>query len=287
MFRYRDDTPSPEEDPLSRSLLGGEPTEQTPTISTSFDLFNLEHLWESPRTQEEPEQQTPETTNTQDSFQTVPELSEPTEQLFRDLLATKKEQETTKPEPKTEINTMMAETSKMNVDTDKGSKTSELKLKTPMIFSGKQEELDEFLDSVELYLDINDEIYNTDKKKIGFALSFMDEGDAKSWKSQFQHSKKTNGNLNLGTWSDFEKEIKKAFQPYDAPGDALDLLTTLRMNSNTSIEDHIGRFKRLLRKSEVPETSPSAIDYFRRTLTYPLQIVKRGPIRSGFFPLSW
>ena len=67
-------------------------------------------------------------------------------------------------------------------------------------------------------------------------LSFMNSGDAKSWKAQFlQNSTKDDG-LNLGTWPDFLKEIKKAFEPYDALGDALEELIALKMG-NSSIED--------------------------------------------------
>ena len=40
---------------------------------------------------------------------------------------------------------------------------------------------------------------------------------------------------------------------------------------NSSIKDHIARYRVLLKKSQVPEDSPSAIDYFRKTLNYLLQ----------------
>jgi hypothetical protein len=124
---------------------------------------------------------------------------------------------------------------------------------------------------ITLYIEINEDTYNTDKKKIGYALSFMDEGDAKSWRSQFLKSAKTPaGERDLGTWTKFIADLEEAFKPYDAPGDALEELTSLKMGTN-SIEDHTARYKTLLHKSGVPETSPSAIDYYRRTLNQPLQ----------------
>jgi hypothetical protein len=55
-------------------------------------------------------------------------------------------------------------------------KASELKLNQPKPFTGKRSEVDDFLQDVELYLEINEEIYNTDKKKIAYALTFMNEG---------------------------------------------------------------------------------------------------------------
>ena len=149
-------------------------------------------------------------------------------------------------------------------------KATELKLKQPASFSGKRDELDDFLEDILLYLDVNDEVYDNDKKKIGYTLTFMDKGDAKSWKTQFLKSCATPTGVNTGMWTAFLTKIKSDFKPYDAPGDALEELLVLKMG-NSSIEDHISRFKVLLTKSEVPTTSPSAIDYFRKTLSYPLQ----------------
>ena len=77
----------------------------------------------------------------------------------------------------------MASAEQMIIDSEK--KPSELKLNQMKPFTGKQTEFDGFLQDVELYLDINKDIYNTDKKKIRYALSFMNEDDTKSWKGQF------------------------------------------------------------------------------------------------------
>ena len=98
----------------------------------------------------------------------------------------------------------------------------------------------------------------------------MDKGDAKSWKTTFLQNATTGTGLDLGTWATFIAKLKEDFKPYDAPGDALEELITLKMGNN-SIEDHIARYKVLLKKSKVPKDSPSAIDYFRKTLNLPLQ----------------
>ena len=145
------------------------------------------------------------------------------------------------------------------------TKATELKLNHPKPFTGKRNEIDDFLQDVALYLEINDEIYNTDKKKIGYTLMFMNEGDAKSWKAQYLRNAITDTGLDLGTWRDFVTKVQDAFAPYDAPGDALEEITNLKMG-NTPIDDHIARYQILLNRSGVPRDSPSAIDYFRRTL---------------------
>ena len=163
--------------------------------------------------------------------------------------------------------------SRQNVDdpmNSKEPKTSELKLSPPKPFAGKRDELDDFIQDVYLYLDVNSNTYDTDKKKIGYILSFMNSGDAKSWKAQFLRNSTKDTGLDLGTWGDFIKQLKEAFEPYNAPGDALEELIALKMG-NSSIEDHVARYKVLLKKSKVPEDSPSAINYFRKTLNYPLQ----------------
>jgi hypothetical protein len=161
--------------------------------------------------------------------------------------------------------------SSMNVDKDKETKKGqELKLNQPKPFDGKRGDLDEFIQDIQLYLTINDDVYDSDKKKIAYALSFMSEGDAKSWKGQFLRNATTPAGIDLGIWKQFLIDLKAAFQPYDASGDALEELTTLKMG-NTSIEDHIAKYKILLARSGVLDTSPSAIDYFRKTLNIPLQ----------------
>ena len=67
---------------------------------------------------------------------------------------------------------------------DNDSKIKEVKLNPPKPFDGKKENLRKFVQDGELYLMINKKIYEDDLKKIGFFLSFMNEGDAASWKEQ-------------------------------------------------------------------------------------------------------
>ena len=60
------------------------------------------------------------------------------------------------------------------------TRSSELKLNPPTAFTGKRSELDSFLQDVTLHLAVNEDVYNTDNKRIAYALSFMKESDAKS-----------------------------------------------------------------------------------------------------------
>lgn len=150
------------------------------------------------------------------------------------------------------------------------TKASEIKLNPPKPFTGKKENLRKFIQDVVLYLLVNKKIYDNDEKKIAFALSFMNDGDAASWKEQFLDEAAQGNSLTLGTWDAFKIRLNEAFKPYDAPGDALEEMKTLRMGNNT-IEEHVAKFKMLVTRSELTETSPAVIDYFRETLQVPLQ----------------
>ena len=70
-------------------------------------------------------------------------------------------------------------------DNTKNDDLKVIKLNLLKDFSGKREDLKKFLQQVNLYMDVNAKIYHNDMMKIAFVLSFMDEGDASSWKEQF------------------------------------------------------------------------------------------------------
>jgi Domain of unknown function (DUF4939) len=64
-----------------------------------------------------------------------------------------------------------------------GSK--ELNLNKPDNFDGNRNNFKDFLQTVEVYMDVNHETYNSDLRKIAFVLSFMTAGAASTWKAQF------------------------------------------------------------------------------------------------------
>jgi hypothetical protein len=58
----------------------------------------------------------------------------------------------------------------------------EVKLRAPTNFHGACKLTTKFLQEVKMYMHANVEIYNTEEKKVLFALSFMNGGVAGSWK---------------------------------------------------------------------------------------------------------
>jgi len=64
--------------------------------------------------------------------------------------------------------------------------------------------------------------------------------------------------------------LKSSFEPYDAPGDALEQMKNMRLRDG-SIDQHIANFKMAVTKSGLDEDSPAVVDYFRESLTMALQ----------------
>ena len=140
-----------EEDPsLTKWTIEEEPYQETET-ETELDLlasstFLRRELWIEPRP-----------------------LTSLIENLFSQLLQFQQ----TNQNP-TSTNTNMA-TSIFN-----GAK--EIALNKPNSFNGDREKFKEFLQSVEVYMDVNHEVYRSNLIKIAFVLLFMNSGPAATWK---------------------------------------------------------------------------------------------------------
>jgi hypothetical protein len=61
-------------------------------------------------------------------------------------------------------------------------KAKEYGMNKPMPFSGNQTKIRQLLQDCLGYLKINQDIYNTDRHKIGFILSYMTDNEAADWK---------------------------------------------------------------------------------------------------------
>jgi hypothetical protein len=129
-----------------------------------------------------------------------------------------------------------------------GSK--ELNLNKPEAFDGNRDGFKKFLQNVEVYMDVNHETYNNDLRKIAFVLSFMATRSAVTWKAQFieeayARPAPANPNDRLGTYTQFRKDLMKAFSMFNSVGDTLDELRSLGKKKNKLIDEHIARFKML------------------------------------------
>ena len=62
-------------------------------------------------------------------------------------------------------------------------------------FTGDRTKIENFVQECDVYLNINNMIYNTDTAKIAFVLSFITAGEAQKWKEQFIHSITNNSRM--------------------------------------------------------------------------------------------
>ena len=147
----------------------------------------------------------------------------------------------------------------------------EIALNKPDLFNGDRKKFKEFLQSVEVYMDMNHEVYWSDLIKIAFVLSFMNSGPATTWKYQFMDEKlklpaPANPNDKLGQYANFRKDLVSAFSMFNSVGDALDELQALRMKMGSSIDKHIARFKLLEAATEIDLNHALMIELFKEML---------------------
>ena len=174
----------------------------------------------------------------------------------------------------------MASLSNQNSATN-GASSKEARMMMPREFSGKQTDLNRFIMSCMAHLTINKEIYQTDKKKIGFMLSLLNKGEAGAWKEQFIqemfNETVTSGaaEMTFGTFIDFVKRLKESFEPHNDAADALTQLRALKYKLGENIDEHITKFRMCLARTKLNKSdgSQATIEFFKETL--PPQLLQR------------
>jgi hypothetical protein len=80
-------------------------------------------------------------------------------------------------------------------------------------FTGNQMKIRRFLQDCLGYLDINQGIYNSDRLKIGFILSYMNDGEATNWKEYYLDTLEdpNTGMPNFPTLVMFLADVRKVF----------------------------------------------------------------------------
>ena len=145
-----------------------------------------------------------------------------------------------------EINTTIVEESE-------SSPTKEIGITKPWSFNGNQRRVKEFIQECNVYLNINENIYKTDKLKVAFVLSFMNEKEARQWKAHFINKiTRADMKLDFPKFKDFLALIKHAFKPADQAGEAMNKLELLQQG-NWAVEEIITDFHLLCVEAELEE----------------------------------
>ena len=123
------------------------------------------------------------------------------------------------------------------VDRSKG-----LKLAEQPDFTGRPEDLQDFLSNCEMMFVLKSDVYgrNGNDRKIGYAPSLMKKGNAALWESQYIRSNFTHGAL-TDTWNLFKDKLTHAFQDIGQAQNAMKMLGTMKQGS-TTIEEFNTKF---------------------------------------------
>jgi len=175
-------------------------------------------------------------------------------------------QSQTLPEPLIQFESLSLRMAQESGTTAAAVPNKEIKMNTPTLFTGKREKLEEFLIELEMYLAMNADIYNTDQRKITFALSFMKEGTAGLWKQSYW--KQTQEQTQPWDWTVFKNALTTSFAAPDKPGDAITKMETETMTGRTANE-FIERFKINATDSRVTQDR-LLIEWFMKRIDVPL-----------------
>ena len=149
---------------------------------------------------------------------------------------------------------------------------SEIHLRRPDTYDRSASKASAWIDSVTLYLMINVGIYNTDPKKIAFALSFMKERSAATWASTITKKALALNPPTLGRWDDFIKEFKTAFIHINVKNEAIAWLTNTVVTNKLPLGDYISQFKNQVAISKITHKD-TLINFFSRGI--PSALMKR------------
>ncbi|EIN03247.1 hypothetical protein PUNSTDRAFT_34530, partial [Punctularia strigosozonata HHB-11173 SS5] len=91
-----------------------------------------------------------------------------------------------------------------------------LELGAPPAFNGDRSRLEAFTAHCKMVIKAQPKKFDSDNKKIAYALSYMKEGIAEQWKTQYIKDATTTGNARASqTFDQFITELETAFKPLD------------------------------------------------------------------------
>ena len=118
-----------------------------------------------------------------------------------------------------------------NMTTMNPAPRKEYNINRPTLFTGDRTKIENFVQECDIYLNINDTIYDMDTAKIAFVLSFITAGEAQKWKEQFIRSITSNSRMMFPTFSVFMMKLQDAFKAVNPIDSAMQKLALLRQGN--------------------------------------------------------
>ena len=160
--------------------------------------------------------------------------------------------------------------------TQNTTQKKEYNINQPTPFTGDRNKIENFVQECDVYLNINQGIYDNNATKIAFVLSFITAGEAQKWKEQFIRSITNNQLMTFPTFGEFMTKLQDAFKVVNPIDMAMQKLVILQQG-NRPIEELIMDFRLLIGDARLSTDSPSdQIHLIKMFMTYlNLQLKKK------------
>jgi hypothetical protein len=162
---------------------------------------------------------------------------------------------------------MAAEGKNIASTTIAGTDREQTKL-IPKRFNGNRNNYRSFRDSVDLFFVLEGR-YNTDEKRVAFVLSLLDEGEARTWRTNYLRNLRQLGlTLESSTFADFSEKLDATFKRKNEEEEALHDVHRMKQGNDETAEQVITRFreKAALAEIDLEGAGRLAIDYLRDVL---------------------
>ena len=141
--------------------------------------------------------------------------------------------------------------------TSTSSRITEIRIGCPNEYDGKAETAQAWLDSVHLYLLINQALSHNNDRKITYALSYMKKGSAATW-VKVCHQQGF-ANQSFRTFVAFETDFKRAFGNANIQQEAMSWLSTTHIATGEQLQEYTNQFKLNVVCAKYNKTKDAAI----------------------------
>ena len=150
-----------------------------------------------------------------------------------------------------------------------GSSPKELSLNKPEGFTGDHERFTAWLLSVRTYLMMNAHIYDTDKKQIGFTLSYMTGGSALAFKENYIEGCISDGLTFyiVESFAEFVKKLKNVYEVGDIKATSMLHLANIRQGTRP-LAKYVSQFLMLMNRAGIKDSIPMGTFFGKGLATF-------------------